>query len=133
MGLRSALFVLALVLAPGFVRAQGARPREHPSLVIDGTVLEVQPGAPRCGTVVVAGWVRVRVDTVRTPIGGHIPSELVVMVQCPAAFSVGARWRFELFGRRPTTEHWGMFSVWPSTSLRRAMYWALRARPIRAP
>ena len=130
--LGSTLLVAALLFGTALGSAQATRPVQ-PTLIVDGTVLEIQTDAPRCGDMAVAVWARVRVDAVRTPLGGFIPDELVVMIQCPGSMEVGDRRRFELVHPRPTRGSWTTFSVWPSSPARRADYWTLRARRLGRP
>lgn len=130
--LGSITFFAALLFCPCVLSAQATRPVQ-PTLIVDGTVLEIQPGAPRCGTLAVAVWARVRVDNIRTPLGGFIPDELLVMIQCPGSMAVGDRRRFELVHPRPTRGTWTMFSAWPSTPARTPDYWTLRARRLSVP
>jgi len=120
---------LLIVLVPMVVTAQARPTREAPTLVVTGSVLEVQPDAPHCGYLAIAGWIRVRVEAVHRPASGPRPRELRLMVQCPASFSVGARHRFDLLTRRPTGEYWGMFQVWPAATSPAPTHWVLRLRP----
>ncbi|MFK7987279.1 MAG: hypothetical protein AB8I08_14740 [Sandaracinaceae bacterium] len=123
------LTVLALTAIAAPVSAQPSR-GVQPTLIVEGSVLEVQTGVPACGVLATSVWARVRIDRLLTPLGGLLPEEITVQVQCPGTVNVGERHRFELVSPRPRRGSWSAFADEPPSNP--ARYWVLRTSALTA-